>query len=1011
MEELDFSTLADFTGFEAPDEDYDILHYGVGHLDGGHSGRYAWGSGDNPMQRDEFMSTVNKLRKEGKTDLEIGESMGLNSTQFRTQYRLAKDLVSMEKRAEARKLRDEGLSLKAIAEKMGFKNDSSVRTLLDESTTERMEAAINAADFLKEQVDTKGAIDVGLGTEQGIGVAGISREKLKEALYILEMEGYPSYKGGVKQATNAKQQTNIWALCPPGTSYPDFYKLLESDGIHFIEDYTSQDGGDTFHKWEYPKSMDSSRLICTYKENGGAEKDGVAEIRPGVPDLYLGGARYSQVRILVDDKYYIKGMAVYGDPKDFPPGVDVIFNTSKSEAKGKLGVLKEVEKNLKKDPNNPFGSLIKSGINEPDEVNGPGGQSYYIDENGEKQLSLINKRASAGDWGEWGDALPSQMLAKQSLKLIKQQLKITEEGKEAEFKDILEIDNPVVRKQLLMSFADDCDSGALHLKAAALPRQKYEVILPLTTIGDDEIYAPNYKDGEKVALIRYPHEGIYQIPILTVNNRNKEGQRIFGKNSEEGALDVVGISSKTAEKLSGADFDGDTVTVIPTNDKINIRTQKTLDGLKNFDNRVEYAYSKEEIRMGELTAFINKAKKEKNKKGELKYPEYKDIVEAYNKDNGTNYSVDEFKQQEKIARKSGVQLMRNTQTEMGVISNLISDMTLLGAPPDELARATRHSMTVIDAEKHNLNYKKSYVENGIEELKQKWQIKVAPDGTESYGGAATLISRAKSQESVDKRQGSPKINIPGTSWYDPSRPEGALIYKKADDAEYFSKKTGKIVKRTQPSTKMAETDDAYTLISEARTPQEIEYAEFANKLKSLANQARKEAYYTKGMVYNASAAKEYAKEVDELKAALSNAEKNKPKERQAQLIVNKTLEEAEERNPNMSKGDLKKLAQKTLTEARAKVGAKGKESKITISDQQWKAIQAGAISGNMLSKIIADADKDRVRQLATPRASNELSPAKQARLKQLSKMNYTTAQIADFLGCSTSTVQKYTKEG
>ena len=48
---------------------------------------------------------------------------------------------------------------------------------------------------------------------------GISREKLNQALYMLEMEGYAVYGGGVPQVTNKGQQTNLKVLCPPGTEH------------------------------------------------------------------------------------------------------------------------------------------------------------------------------------------------------------------------------------------------------------------------------------------------------------------------------------------------------------------------------------------------------------------------------------------------------------------------------------------------------------------------------------------------------------------------------------------------------------------------------------------------------------------------------------------------------------------------------------------------------------------------------------------------------------------------
>ncbi len=100
--------------------------------------------------------------------------------------------------------------------------------------------------------------------------------------------------------------------------------------------------------------------------------------------------------------------------------------------------------------------------------------------------------------------------------------------------------------------------------------------------------------------------------------------------------------------------------------------------------------------------------------------------------------------------------MKNTQTEMGIISNLITDMTLKGATEDELARAVKHSMVVIDAEKHKLDYKSSYADNAIASLKKKYQGVTEPDGT-YHEGAGTLLSRAKSKQMVLKRVGTPKL--------------------------------------------------------------------------------------------------------------------------------------------------------------------------------------------------------------------------------------------------------------
>lgn len=912
-----------------------MIHYGVSVMDGAPgrgSGRYPWGSGDNPKQRtDTFLSRYNEYAGQGLTEKEIAEKMGTTTTKLRVQLSYAKSQKRMQMVDQAKSLRKEGKSLNEIAEIMGFDNDSSVRSLLNENAETRMRQSTATADKLRELVQDKGFLEVGLGVEQELGV---SRTKLDQALYTLELEGYNIYNRRIPQATNPAQKTTLKVLTPPGTQYSEIY---DASKIHSVGDYAiSYDDGETFHKpFEFPSSLDSKRLMINYAEDGGIQKDGVIEIRRGVKDLDLGDSKYAQVRILVDGTHYLKGMAVYAD--DLPDGVDVRFNTNKTKDVPMMDVLKKVkrDKDGNVDRDNPFGSLIKE----------KGGQSYYLDDKGKEHLSLINKRAEEGDWGEWADKLPSQFLAKQPIALINRQLKIAIEDKQAEFDDIRSLTNPTVKRKLLEDFADGCDKNAVTLQAAALPRQKYQVILPLNSISENEIYAPNFNDGETVALVRYPHGGLFEIPILKVNTKNTEGKRVIGTNPK----DAVGINSKVAERLSGADFDGDTVMVIPFGKGYKIASQPELEGLKSFDPKVEY----------KIPAGDTKTKR---------------MTDA------------------------------NTQKQMGVVSNLIMDMTLAGASTEELARAVRHSMVVIDAKKHDLDYKRSESDNGIAELKRKYQGHFDENG-QYHEGSATLITRAKSEISVPKRQGSGVI--------DPET--GKKTYKTADDLYYetsrVDKKTGEVITkqkmRTQQSTKMAETDDAYTLVSYRRTKAELAYAEYANKLKSLANEARKEMKATGTLKYSPEAKKAYEPEVTRLQSALALANSNKPRERQAQVLANARIKEKIEADPDLAndKKMLKKVSQQAIVAARQQVGAK--RHPITISDKEWEAIQAGAISDNVLSQILDSADIDNLRQRATPRANNELSSGKIALIKARAASGYTNAQIAESLGISASTVSKY----
>ena len=894
-----------------------LMHYGIPRR----SGRYPWGSGKEPYQHSgDFLGRVEELKEKGLSEKEIADTIGLTTSHLRIQKSLAKDERRMLQVARAKSLREDGYSLSEITKMMGFNNDSSVRALLNENAESKMKLALTTADMLKKQVDEKGMIDVGTGVER---VMGVSKEKLKEALYILEMEGYPTYGGRVPQATNAGRLTTLKVLCPPGTEHKEIFNY---ENIHSFTDYVSRDNGKTFSKFEYPAAMDGKRLQICYAEQGGIQKDGVIEVRRGCKDLDLGNSHYAQVRIMVDGKSvgadkdrYLKGMCVYSD--DLPKGIDVRFNTNKH-----LGTpVKDVLKTVKDDPNNPFGSLIK-----------PNGQSKYIGKDGKEHLSLINKRAEEGDWGEWSNKLPSQFLAKQNISLIKKQIGLAQASKDEEFAEIKALTNPVVKKTLLKSFADDCDSAAVHLHAAALPRQKYQVILPVPTLKDNEVYAPNYKNGEQIALVRFPHGGTFEIPILTVNNKHADARRVLGSNP----LDAIGINQHNADRLSGADFDGDTVLCIPHNSKVKISSQKALAGLEGFDTKEAYG------------------------------------PQTYQ---GKN-----------------VRLMTRTQLEMGKISNLITDMTLKGANEDELARAVRHSMVVIDAEKHKLNYKQSEIDNGISELKHKYQGHYNEQGNWSTG-ASTLLSRSKGEKAVIKRKGSPKID-----------PETGRQYWDIDRSSYVDKKTGKTVYRMQKSTNMFETDDAFTLSS--GTPQEKVYANYANHLKALGNSARKELISTPNYKYSPDSKNKYLEEVKSLDSKLNIALLNAPKERQAQVIANSVVAAKKKEYPDLTKKEIKKISQQALSEAREQVGSK--REPVKISDREWEAIQSGAISPTKLKQIIDNSDLDRLRELATPRSSkNTISPAKENKIKAMIASGYTNAEIADAIGVSSSTVAKYIKGG
>lgn len=875
-----------------------LVHYGTPR----HSGRYPWGSGKDPYQSAKgFFAERQRLRDHGLSDTDIARAWGMSTTEFRA---IGMHLGE-EKRAgdisRAVRMKQAGLPNTVIAEKMGI-NESSVRNLLSKDARETKSSVNKTADILAEQAKKHKYIEYGAGVELNMGCSDAT---LRTAVEVLKQRGYVTNEVYIKQAGSDKF-TTLKVLSPPGTKRSDL--MANRDKIRTPGIAADLDGAFTTGI-KKPTSISSKRIKVRYDEDGGTDMDGVIQIRRGVKDLSLGNSTYAQVRIAVDGTHYLKGMAMYSD--DLPKGVDVVFNTNKKKGTPKLGPKDNtVLKPMKKDPDNPFGATIRK-------------QLYFKGKDGKQKLSAINIVNDEGTWDKWSQSLASQFLSKQSPVLAKKQLAKVRESKRKQYDDIMKLTNPSLRKKLLLSLADDCDSASVHLKAKALPGQSSQVILPLPHMKQNEIYAPNYRNGEVVSLVRYPHGGTFEIPQLVVNNRNKKARRTLGQ-----VTDAVGIHPSVAERLSGADFDGDSVVVIPHRGKTKIKATKPLKGLEGFDPK-------------------------------RAYPKY-----------------------------NGMKVMSDTQTQMGKISNLITDMTIKGASEQELARAVRHSMVVIDAEKHQLNYKQSERDNGIAALKKKYQS----------GGASTLISRASGEKRIPKRKIRSARDGGGI---DPKTGKKVWV----ETGESYIDSRGKKVLRTEKAPRMALTDDAYSLSSGTRM--ENLYAEHANSLKALANKARKEAVSQPRVKKNPQAARRYSREVAELKAQINVARKAKPLERQAQVVANGVVDAKVRSNPDMSYKDRAKVTAMALKTARQRLGYDRNATRIRPTPLQYRAIQEGAVSQSMIDQILESADLDHLKSLAMPKKTQSLTRSQANRISIYRKNGSTVAEIADALGISPARVREY----
>lgn len=948
-----------------------LAHEGVGHLDdppGRGSGRYGWGTGKNPGQHQfTFMSEVKRLRAKGMKDSDIAKVLlgpDATSTTLRSEIAYQKTEERRADTARARELLTQcDNNASEAARRMG-KSESSFRHLVDPVLEANNDKYLNTANYLKQKIAEKGVINISPGTEISMNVTA---NTLKNAVYMLEKEGYIAGHVLVPQQTT-KNKTNVAVLCPPGT---EFNEKLDRNGktktkwinwkkneVHSIEDY-SPDEGHTWEATKYPESLDSSRIKIRYAEDGGVAKDGVIEIRKNVKDLSLGNAQYAQVRIAVDGTHYLKGMAMYADDADMPKGVDIIFNTNKKRGTpmidGDHGVLKPLKVNSETkeiDKDNPFGALIKRG-----------GQYEYVGDDGKKHLSPINKLREEGEWNEWSKNLSAQFLSKQPLKLINQQINISLAEKRDELSEIKSLTNPVIKKKMLMAYSEKCDANASDLSVRGFKNQAFQVLLPVPAISEHEIYAPAYKDGDTVALVRYPHGGTFEIPILKVNNKNSAAKKVM-----QNASDAVGIAPETASILSGADFDGDTALVIP---------------LKS--NRLDV----------KSTANLN-------------IPSLKSLREFDPK----SYKLPD----------SAPKISDSTkQRQMGEVTNLITDMTASLAPIDDIVKATKHSMVVIDSVKHHLDYKQSEKDHDILALKKEYQ---------GGGGASTIFSRANSEVWINKRK-----EINDKKIMDPSELKkyeaGEKVYRYTGDVRnkrrqiknpakmneeqlkiYNSgRKVYEYLDETEPVqqtvTGMASVTDAMDLVMNKDNPKEVAYATYANTLRGLANEARKEARNIQTIPVSQSAKKTYAKEVEDLNSKLRIAESNRPRENQAQLIAAARSSEKIKSNPDLDYEHISRIKAQELQKARIEVGAH--RELINITDREWEAIQANAISTHKLEKILDNTDQDALVKRATPRNGANLTDAKIRRILTLynnGKGSYNQSDIAEELGISSSIVSK-----
>ena len=1063
-----------------------IAHEGKAHDEnppGRGSGRYPFGSGNRPHQHDwDLLSRIDKIKatNPGISNADIAKQLGFYKTdrygheEFDENGEHKGDpghLKIARSMAINNKDRDEYEEIcwydnhldpdtgkhytnAKIATLMNLPNESTVRDKRTRGRNGNSEKFIKISEELKKECDAKGIIDV---TKDVSNFLGCSEDNLNKALVTLQDQGYELKKLNYKNITNPMYEVNVTALCKPGEDTHLLFKQPERVMVltSVEESIKQRRDGEVDHDNDVESAalrrgigptpqVSLDRIKIRYgddPDDPGVIRDGLIELRAvrdqngklvaACPDLSLGNARYGQVRIAVEGDRYIKGMAVYNE--DLPEGCDIRVNSNKSMAKGIDGALKQLERN--KDGSiakNMFGSAVIQTVQRDQNGNpiiGPDGKQLASAINFVGSYNPANPMEDAhveGRWAKWSKNLPAQFATDLPLAVTRKQLQLQSKIHDEQLQEIMSVNNPSVKRKLLIDYADQMDAAACDLKAAPIGGQKTRVLLPVPSLGDNECYCPGLEDGTSVAVARFPHQGKWETAILRVNNQNAEAKKMIG----DGA-DAIGLNHNVHGILSGADSDGDTGIVIPMTRK-NWKTgefDKVID-IENMPSLVGRVKTDDSggFKMVRISDFDTSAEYG------IDNPRFKDMVNSKGEPTYRYFKTEEAKGK-----------------EMGIVSNLLQDMRNKGCEnADELFRADCYSMVVIDAKKHKLNYEQAYKDFGIAELKKKYQTHLdAETGKLKEQGASTLVTLASSPSlqplraqwkpsntSIDPETGkkifkAPKkttemkaspefVRIPGTNRY--LRDENGdkiqatwtgEVKQKEDGSYYYEPGTGKgkwqykEQDRMEKIPKMNLVDDAYDLIhpDERIKMSDMDklYADYANHCKALGNNARKLWLQESPLPYNKEAAKKYATEVNEMKAALTEAKKNAPRERQAQFLATSQYNAIlNERGSELDNEDKRKLRGQCLMDARERCGAL--KDRIKFTEKQWEAINAGAIHPTTLDDMLRNADQDNYMQLALPKSSRITDTMKNEIMSRYESKGQSYEQIAEAMNISTSTV-------
>ena len=232
--------------------------------------------------------SIPDIREEGRTETQIANELGLTTTQLRNAITYARKEEREYNREQVAGMKEAGLSNVEIGQRLGI-SEGTVRNYISDNKSSKAtseQQLDNIEKALSDSLKQTGHLDVGVGVERQLGV---SRTKFNAVVnQMVENGDLYIHNIQIQRLNDPTKYTIVKVL----STEPDYLKVLkDSTNIGNLEYFSDDKALESAKRFETPQMVDLNRIKIRYQEDGGADLDGLIEIRKGTEDLDLGNSQ------------------------------------------------------------------------------------------------------------------------------------------------------------------------------------------------------------------------------------------------------------------------------------------------------------------------------------------------------------------------------------------------------------------------------------------------------------------------------------------------------------------------------------------------------------------------------------------------------------------------------------------------------------------------------------------------------------------------------------------------